>query len=393
MKKFIVPFAATAVLMLGFSCGDGGKNTSSGLENLSGTLSAFSGASGGFELAFADKQAYENVVVIPVKAKDDYVAEHKNLGDYKTLAEGVADGTVIVSEHEGGYESNVRTEEIDRNAPPVHPGFGGGGLFGSGLGGGTTLDMRNRDDNRNGSGSRGGPDVNSLSIENNGDDTVFVMQGELVRGGNQDRVVAEDFVLMPHSGKKDCPVFCVEQSRWTHEGYYNNNTNFGFVNNVVSHSVRKVLATEAEQGKVWSKVAEVTSSNNADSDTKSYNGLEDSEEFTGKRAKYLTALEKAFDKSDRTIGVLVTDKSGRVIGCDIFCKNQLFKKEYKALIHSYITEAITSQSTTTKAAQKNTDNASMYFTSVAEELKSEKPKTEKGTKYIHKSKVLHYSGF
>ena len=59
-----------------------------------------------------------------------------------------------------------------------------------------------------------GGSVNTLYIENVSRDTIIVLSGEVVQGGKQDRVIAQDFVLYPRSGKKDVSVFCVEHGRW-----------------------------------------------------------------------------------------------------------------------------------------------------------------------------------
>lgn len=60
--------------------------------------------------------------------------------------------------------------------------------------------------------------VNNLSIENTGSDEVFIQAGDIVKGGQQDRVLAVSMVLKPQSGKIDIASFCVEQGRWAKRG-------------------------------------------------------------------------------------------------------------------------------------------------------------------------------
>jgi hypothetical protein len=43
--------------------------------------------------------------------------------------------------------------------------------------------------------------VNELTVENIGNDEVFVQAGDIVKGGRQDRVLSVDLVLPPHSGQ------------------------------------------------------------------------------------------------------------------------------------------------------------------------------------------------
>ena len=60
-----------------------------------------------------------------------------------------------------------------------------------------------------------GGSVNDLTIENLSKDTIIVICGDVVKGGQQDRIIEDDLVLLPKSGKKNMKVFCVESGRWT----------------------------------------------------------------------------------------------------------------------------------------------------------------------------------
>jgi hypothetical protein len=408
MKKIIFLSAALAGII---SCTDDravqNENNKVALsENpLTENVNVWNGKSGSFELALNEKIVYDNIVIYPIKANADFVAEHNTMGDYKTLKEGVDAGKIIVSE-KGGSELAFNSEPVNRRRhensanmqrQTTRRGSGGvNSLIGNGMPQiGTVVNSQlNSNSNRTTASNPGddqgyGPSVNSLSVENQGDDTVFIMAGELVRGGNQDRVVAEDMVLAPHSGVKDLPVFCVEHNRWTHDGYYDNTANFGSVNNVVANSVRKIVVTEKLQEAVWSQVANVTSLNAAVSATGSYNALEESKDFTGKREKYLAAIQNVFEKDAKVIGVLVCNKKGEVLGCDMFCKNKLFKKEYEGLIHSYVTEVVSPESNK-KESKKPT--AQEYFAAVVKEYRGENGQAL-GKKFVYKGKAVHYSGF
>ena len=57
--------------------------------------------------------------------------------------------------------------------------------------------------------------VNELSIENTSDGEVFVQAGDIVKGGQQDRVLTVSLLLPPHSGKVPIAAYCVEHGRWT----------------------------------------------------------------------------------------------------------------------------------------------------------------------------------
>src|SRR5438105_6014562 len=60
--------------------------------------------------------------------------------------------------------------------------------------------------------------VNELQIENLGTGEVFVQSGDIVKGGQQDRVLTVSLLLPPRSGRIPIAAFCVEHGRWTARG-------------------------------------------------------------------------------------------------------------------------------------------------------------------------------
>jgi len=60
-----------------------------------------------------------------------------------------------------------------------------------------------------------GAEVNALEVENTGNRAVYLQAGDAVKGGQQDRTIAVDFILPAHSGKRSVDAFCVEPGRWS----------------------------------------------------------------------------------------------------------------------------------------------------------------------------------
>lgn len=56
--------------------------------------------------------------------------------------------------------------------------------------------------------------VATLRVHNRGKDPVLVMAGEIVEGGAQDRVIAQDLVIPPSEAPVAVRVNCVERGRW-----------------------------------------------------------------------------------------------------------------------------------------------------------------------------------
>ncbi len=97
-------------------------------------------------------------------------------------------------------------------------------------------------------------EVNELTIENISREEVYVQSGDIVKGGQQDRMMAVDLILPPRSGKVPIAAFCVEHGRWTQRGT-EEATVFNSSSNVVAGRELKLAAKNAEsQGEVWRQV-------------------------------------------------------------------------------------------------------------------------------------------
>ncbi len=98
-------------------------------------------------------------------------------------------------------------------------------------------------------------DVNRLTIQNRSNQDVFVQAGDIVKGGQQDRVLALDLIVPPKSGRIPIDAFCVEQGRWNRRGD-EAVTAFSASNNVLASKDLKIAAkAKGSQGDVWANVS------------------------------------------------------------------------------------------------------------------------------------------
>lgn len=228
--------------------------------------------------------------------------------------------------------------------------------------------------------------VNTLIAKNNSKDPIYLIAGEIVKGGKQDRIVGEDIVIAPGEEKR-IPAFCVEQGRWAEKKATGKDFNEYY--NISSNSIRKAALVDKNQQKVWSGVANVTSKNNASSSTGTYAELEKSTSYTKDLNAYLAHFKKAF-LNDKTIVGFIAVSGDKVIGCDIFATKSLFKNAYEGLLHSYITEAITNGSTPKLSKSEVKKYLDKFIT---DESKQERNLDGKGTVFKHKNKKLHLTAF
>lgn len=284
-------------------------------------------------VAALKKYAYGNLQVYPVRANAAFKEQHKHVGNYVTLKDGLQKNKAKITERDRG-------------------------------------------------------EVNTLYIENVSSDTIMVLSGEVVQGGKQDRVIAQDFLLYPKS-KKDISVFCVEPGRWQPQKGGDEGMEFKSYSSFSTNDVRKAAIVEKDQQKVWDKVAETTSKNNATTSTGTLTALKNSGPFTANLKKYTDYFKPLFASEPDVIGMVVA--SGDVIlGCDMFATHEMFMAHYSDLVNAYATQAIT----TGKPVTVSYGNVQRYLdTLITDERKQESEVRKKGTILKEGDKKLHLSTF
>jgi hypothetical protein len=97
--------------------------------------------------------------------------------------------------------------------------------------------------------------VNELAIENKSKEAVFVQGGDIVKGGQQDRVFTTDMILPARSGRVPIAAFCVEQGRWTKRGAEDAKTFSGSSMGLVTRESKLAVKNKNDQNEVWASVA------------------------------------------------------------------------------------------------------------------------------------------
>jgi hypothetical protein len=97
--------------------------------------------------------------------------------------------------------------------------------------------------------------VNELSIENLSSKAIYVNSGDIVKGGQQDRVFPDDYVLPPMSGKVPISSFCVEPGRWTRRGSERSDRFASSTDGLPTNNLKLAARQKRDQGEVWKEVA------------------------------------------------------------------------------------------------------------------------------------------
>lgn len=178
--------------------------------------------------------------------------------------------------------------------------------------------------------------VNNLTLTNTADRPVFILAGEVIIGGKQDRIIGANTIIPPKT-TLSVPVFCVEHGRWD-----NSSTSFTTAKALAHGRLRGKASFEA-QGDVWKEVATKNVERKTSNSTDTYRTVaKQQSDGTLKtwEKKVTDALAKvpAADR-DRMIGYVIA-LDGKVATVDMFQSPALFKKLEGKLLKSYMTEAV-----------------------------------------------------
>jgi hypothetical protein len=131
-------------------------------------------------------------------------------------------------------------------------------------------------------------EVNRLYLQNKGKVPVYVLAGTVVKGGQQDRQVGQDFIVEPGQTAA-IDAFCVEHGRWTNqrEGAATGGK-FSTARALATSEVRAAGQYAQSQSAVWDKVSEVNRAHKKEAPSGTLNATLDDGQVA-RRTKQLAA--------------------------------------------------------------------------------------------------------
>jgi len=190
-------------------------------------------------------------------------------------------------------------------------------------------------------------DVNELAIRNFSNQDIYVQAGDIVRGGEQDRMISVDFIVPPKSGRMPIAAFCVESGRWSKRGNEEAGSFSSSENSVASKELKLAAKRENSQQEVWKNVSVaqeklVRNVNALVIDAASPTSLELSVENSKVKetsAAYIDALA-GIVRSKRDVIGYVFAINGHVNSADVYASRALFLKLWPKLLKASAVEAI-----------------------------------------------------
>jgi hypothetical protein len=202
----------------------------------------------------------------------------------------------------------------------------------------------------------GGGSVNTLLVHNKSSMPLLILGGEVVLGGQQDRILGQDTIVPSHEEMR-VQVFCVEHGRWS------GNRQFSAAQGMADTKIRVRAKYREDQSQVWAEVAKKNAAHGAAPSTGTYRNLATGEE--GKRTldPYRSNVGGKIVKlpdAGKVVGV-VASVNGRVTSVEVFAKPELFAAYRDKLLDSIYMGATDAPVPAIVAAPPKADDISAFI--------------------------------
>ncbi|MDI9357630.1 MAG: hypothetical protein QM528_01640 [Phycisphaerales bacterium] len=173
-------------------------------------------------------------------------------------------------------------------------------------------------------------EVNQVSISNKTNEFVFLQSGTIIKGGKQDRILAQSILLAPNELNNIFPVYCIEKARWS-------KTPLPFhLKGVADMLIRRDADELHNQHEVWKTIDQYYKDYQLTNPTYSYwlpyHKVLDIVHIEEDQKDFLQLQGKM---NPLTVGFIAIT-SDRIIGVDIYATPTLFNLMCPNILESYI---------------------------------------------------------
>jgi hypothetical protein len=226
--------------------------------------------------------------------------------------------------------------------------------------------------------------VHYLRINNHSDQTIYVSSGEILSGGRQDRIVAQDTLLEPNGKDQYVSAMCVEELRWSEKekkfSYQ------GFAN----PALRKVLDESRNQVLIWREISKQLEENNIPNKSSAYLARVADKKMMLLNDEYYNFFKEKFKSADSSIVGFVCMTGNRVIGADIYASTDLFYNQLDPLLKGYCDQAVYMGKPVTITLEEEKIYLDKLLT---DKISQEKFIKENGKIFRQHGQVIHINSF
>jgi hypothetical protein len=323
---------------------------------------------------------HKNLTIFPVLSKTD-----QNMDRYTTLDEGLRTRTVEVIEI-GAAGSQRQTAATEQQAagraaqrpsgnPPLHTVIVQNPRARAHAAESTQANYRDAQVAENN-------EVNRLMVVNKSGKPLYLMPGEVIVGGDQDRTIGEETVVASTGKPVPIDVFCVEHGRWSRRGEAESTSLYAALGATSAKNARE-LADEARKGyfsttaaplskagrvavqsdksqqAVWDNVAKNNSALNVDSESGTFTNSYVDKRVQGALEPYIMGLSAKVAAQGRVVGAIVAI-NGKIESLDVFESTPLFRKLWPKLLKSYALDAMSATATAKPAAKDKSGTSAKH---------------------------------
>ena len=212
--------------------------------------------------------------------------------------------------------------------------------------------------------------VNTLCVENlSSDDDLMMQNGDILKGGKQDRVLQVAMILPPKSGRVAVPAFCVEAGRWTNRGGEAVGHFAANPGQIAGKALKNAVNTAGVQDEVWKNVAAQQAAlsdkvgkpvNGAASPSSLQLAMED-KDLQAKLAGYRAALANTLDGKKWVVGYAIA-VNGKVTGAEVFGSGVLLAKAWPKAVSAAAVEALSEKQDKAAFAAVTEDAVTAFLT-------------------------------
>ena len=174
--------------------------------------------------------------------------------------------------------------------------------------------------------------VSEVVVRNESVQPVFLMAGEILGGGRQDRIIRNDVLVRLGQDPVSVPVYCVEQDRWNGP-----RASFDRAPYLAGQAMRNLAARAAPQDAIWTEVDHQLKQSGVSAPTRSYQSLY-SDRDTSRRID--TVVERFRDlRTGYTVGLVIVDP-GRGVSGDVFGDPDICARLWDKIIRSHAADVV-----------------------------------------------------
>ena len=213
-------------------------------------------------------------------------------------------------------------------------------------------------------------DVNELSIENvAASEEVFVQAGDIVKGGQQDRVLAVDLIVPAKSGQIPISAFCVEHGRWSQRGTESAYKFDSSDQMIATKELKMAAKRDVSQARVWGEVS-VAQEKLSDSvaapvqSARSQSSLQlalENDKVQTSAADYVEKLSSIVEGQNDVIG-FVFAINGKLNSADVYGATWIFSPFWPRLLKTAAIEAVAERTSAEKCEPVSIASAAEFLT-------------------------------